>query len=144
MPKSTFSKEVQKQVCREGVIVGTVSSVRAMIEKILEDTRIRKIVARYSPNPKPKPGKKPGGIYVVMAGGMPPGKGIQSAEEVAQRIVQNDLLMIYAMDTGRRSHRTLKIPLIESVEVYTGRRVLDKETGEDKAERVAIPVHVVH
>jgi hypothetical protein len=155
MSKSTMSKEVQKQIARDGVIAGTVSTVRATIQQILQDTRVRHIEAVYGvpKTGKPKEGKEPGTPYTVLALGQVPGKNIQTAEEVARRVVENDLIIVFSMDSkrvkeakaeGGTSHRSLKVPTIRSIEVYTGREVPDpKKPGEFKAERKAIPVHVI-
>ena len=155
MSKSTLSKEVQKQIAKDGVIAGTVSGVRAQIQQILQDTRVRRIVAEYGvpKTGKPKEGKAPGTPYTVLAIGQVSGKGVQTAEQVAQRVVDNDLIIVFSMDskrikeakeTGGTSHRSLKIPLIHSIEVYTGREVPDpNKPGELKAERKAIPVHCI-
>jgi hypothetical protein len=155
MSKSTMSKEVQKQIARDGVIAGTVSTVRATIQQILQDTRVRHINAVYGvpKSGKPKEGKEPGTPYTVLAIGQVPGKGVQTAEQVARRVVDNDLIIVFSMDSkrvreakesGGTSHRSLKVPTLKSIEVYTGRTIPDpNRPGETKAERVTIPIHVI-
>ena len=43
-----YSKELQKQIIREGRLVGTVSTVRETIRSILKDGRFRVITAHYT------------------------------------------------------------------------------------------------
>jgi hypothetical protein len=141
MSKSTLSKTVQTQIAKEGAIAGTVAAVRATLQQILQDTRFRRIEATYGPNPKPKPGKEPGTKYAVTAAGGTDSKGIQTAEQVATRLVDNDLINIHCVDSGRRGTRSLKVPLICSVQVYTGRKVPNpKKPGLFVAERKTVPV----
>lgn len=143
MSKSTMSKQVQAQIAKTGIITGDVTTVRAVIMQIMQDTRFRSISAVYGPNPKPKEGKEPGKEYHVTAAGGTDSKGIQTAEQVAARVVNNDLINIYCVDSGRRSTRSLKIPLISSIEVYTGRRIpapTEENPEATKAEKVKVPV----
>jgi hypothetical protein len=138
-----MSRAVQVQIAKTGIITGDVSAVRAIIYQILEDTRFRGISAVYGPNPKPKPGKEPGKPYHVTAAGGTDSKGVQTAEFVAAKLVNNDNINIYCVDSGRRQTRSLKVPLIQSIEVYTGRRLPDPtevDPNHTKAEKFKVPV----
>ena len=123
-------------------VLGADDPLGSAILQILEDTRFRRIEAIYGPNPKPKPGKEPGTKYTVTAAGGTNSKGIQTAEQVASRLVDNDLINIHCVDTGRQgTTRSPKVTLITSVEVYTGRKVPHpKKPGQFVAERKAVPV----
>jgi len=143
MSKSTMSRAVQVQIARTGIITGDVSAVRAIIEQIMQDTRFRVIRAVYGPNPKPKEGKEPGTPYHVTAAGGTDSRGIQTAEAVAARVVNHDLINIYCVDSGRRQTRSLKITTITSIEVYTGERIpapTEEDPRATRAVRVAVPV----
>ena len=142
MSKSTMSRTVQKQIVKDGVIIGTVAAVRATIQLILKDSRFRHIEAIYSPNPNPANGKEPGTKYTVLACGGGPVKGVLSSQKAADRIVNNDLITVYAAD--RRGWRSLKVTLITSVKVYTGEQVPNpRKAGCTVDKLVAIPVIVL-
>lgn len=146
MAKATTIKarKLQEQIAREGAIVGTVAAVRAIIEDILEDTRFRHLFATYSANANPAPGKEPGTPYTLLVVGKGPTKGIQSADQVLTRIVDNNLINVYACDGGRRAYRSPKVPNITAIEVYSGRLTPDpKAPGKMKAEKVTVPVVTV-
>ena len=140
MSKSTMSKEVQQQIAREGKIVGSIAAVRAVVQQILQDSRFRHISATYGPNKNPKPGKEPGTQYTVLACGGGPVKGVRSAEKSAAIVVDNDLVNVYCADAGRRTWRSIKVPLLTSIEVYTGRKVA--RNGKMVAERREVPIIV--
>lgn len=136
MAGSATARRLQKRIAEEGVIAGTVTAVRATIQDILQDSRFHHIEAVYGPNPKPKPGKEPGTTYSVNAAKSGPVKGVQTEAQVAARVVDNDLINVYCAGKPRNGYRSLKVPLIKAVWVYTGR--VDLKTG--KAESVRIPV----
>lgn len=136
MAGSATARRLQTQIVKEGVIAGTVTAVRATIKSILDDSRFHRIEAAYGPNPKPKPGKEPGTPYFVTVAKSGPTKGVQTEAQVAARVVDNDLINVYCADNPRHGYRSLKVPTIKAVWVYTGR--VDLKTG--KAESVRIPV----
>ncbi len=141
MSKSMLSKVTQEKIADEKVLIGTVSSVRAALMLILQDTRFRKIKAKYSSD---RDGKKRGEEYSVLAVGGVVGKDIIPHEKIIKKNVNHDLLTVYAADTNRRQHRSIKIPLIKSIEVYTGRQVVDKSKVKGYvAEKVEIPVVII-
>jgi len=142
MAGAATARRLQEQIVEDGVIAGTVTAVRATIQDILKDPRLRRMDCVYGPNAKPKPGKEPGKSYTLFVTTSGPVKGVQTEAEVAARVVGNDLINVY--DIRRKQYRSPKVPLIRAVWVYTGRRIPNpKKPGETVAESVRIPVEIV-
>jgi hypothetical protein len=132
------SQVLQKQIAQEGRIVGTVAAVRAVILSILEDPRFHVIEAVYGVSKRPSPNRVPGTPYRVTAAKRGPTKGVQSEQEVAERVVNNGLINVYCADTHRHGYRSLKVHLIQAIWVYNGHK-----DAKGKAIFVRIPVMVV-
>lgn len=140
MAGAATARRLQQQVVSEGVIAGTVTAVRATLQDILKDPRLRKLEAVYGPckpGKTPEPGKEPGTPYELIVTTRGPVKGAQTEAESAARTIGSDTINVYAIN--RRSYRSPKVPLIKAIWVYTGR--VDLKTG--KAESVRIPVVTV-
>lgn len=138
MAGAATARRLQEQIVKDGVIAGTVTAVRATIQDILQDSRFHRIEAAYGPNPRPKPGKEPGTHYFVTAAKSGPTKGVQTEAEVAARVIDNELINVYCADNPRHGYRSLKVPLIRAVWVYSG---IHDASG--KAVSVRVPVMVV-
>ena len=146
---------IQKQIAERGFIEGTSDAVCCLLSDILyHDTRYRKVGAKYgplAPGKRAKEGKEPGTPYEMLCLGRGPVKGVRTEAEQAARVVPNNLLTVYAVDSERRCKgpggwRHINTRLIQYFEVYTGRRVPStspRRFGKMVGERVAIPVRII-
>ena len=140
----------QREIAVRGFIVGTPDAVASLLSDIVyADIRFRNIGAKYGPLAPGKvaeKGKEPGTSYTMLCTGRGPVKGVRTEAEQAARTVPNDLLTVFAVNTGRRSWRHINTNLIEWFEVYTGRRVASespRRRGKMVDERVRVPVCII-
>ena len=140
----------QVRIAREGVIAGTQEAVQALLEGITRaDTRFRKLAATRKNDSRKDPEKMAGQPYEVLVTGRGPVKGTRPEGEALTRAVNTSLVMLYCVDTERRTKgsgawRSIPTDHILSFEVYDGTRTPNpRKPGKTVGRRVSIPVVVV-
>jgi len=141
MSYKDYSRSSQQQVAEEGIIAGTVATVRPFLQILTDDRRPREIEIVVEDSEKKLGALLPVEIVKVKGGGTISG-AIPMTSEEAKHLVNNNLVNVKEVDENGKvkGWRALNVYAIKSVEVYAE---VKGENGKFIEQKIKIPVTVL-